>query len=63
MMRDAHRARSTRPRPTTRVRVIVLEGAGDHFCGGADIVARNAGDRAVRAPAASSAACRRKRTA
>jgi len=24
------------------VRVIVLEGAGDHFCGGADIVARNA---------------------
>jgi 2-(1,2-epoxy-1,2-dihydrophenyl)acetyl-CoA isomerase len=29
------------------VRVIVLSGAGDHFCGGADIVARNAagGDR------------------
>ncbi len=26
-----------------RVRVIVLEGAGDHFCGGADIVARNSG--------------------
>ena len=26
-----------------RVRVIVLEGAGEHFCGGADIVARNAG--------------------
>jgi len=25
-----------------RVRVMVLEGAGDHFCGGADIVARNA---------------------
>jgi 2-(1,2-epoxy-1,2-dihydrophenyl)acetyl-CoA isomerase len=24
------------------VRVIVLEGAGEHFCGGADIVARNA---------------------
>jgi 2-(1,2-epoxy-1,2-dihydrophenyl)acetyl-CoA isomerase len=24
-----------------RVRVIVLDGAGDHFCGGADIVARN----------------------
>ena len=24
------------------VRVIVLEGAGDHFCGGADIVSRNA---------------------
>jgi 2-(1,2-epoxy-1,2-dihydrophenyl)acetyl-CoA isomerase len=23
------------------VRVIVLEGAGDHFCGGADIIARN----------------------
>ena len=26
-----------------RVRVVVLEGAGEHFCGGADIVARNAG--------------------
>ena len=26
-----------------RVRVIVLDGAGDHFCGGADIVARNRG--------------------
>src|SRR6185437_8408297 len=26
-----------------RVRVVVLEGAGDHFCGGADIVARNTG--------------------
>jgi 2-(1,2-epoxy-1,2-dihydrophenyl)acetyl-CoA isomerase len=26
-----------------RVRAIVLAGAGDHFCGGADIVARNAG--------------------
>ena len=25
-----------------RVRVITLEGAGEHFCGGADIVARNA---------------------
>lgn len=25
------------------VRVIVIEGEGDHFCGGADIVARNAG--------------------
>ena len=25
-----------------RVRVVLLEGAGDHFCGGADIVARNA---------------------
>jgi 2-(1,2-epoxy-1,2-dihydrophenyl)acetyl-CoA isomerase len=29
------------------VRVIVLTGSGDHFCGGADIVARNA-DRSVR---------------
>ena len=29
------------------VRVVVLEGAGDHFCGGADIVARNA-DRDAR---------------
>ena len=27
-----------------RVRVIVLDGAGDHFCGGADIVARNRAD-------------------
>lgn len=27
-----------------RVRVIVLDGAGDHFCGGADIVARNRND-------------------
>jgi len=26
------------------VRAIVLEGAGDHFCGGADIIARNDGD-------------------
>jgi 2-(1,2-epoxy-1,2-dihydrophenyl)acetyl-CoA isomerase len=26
------------------VRVIVLEGSGEHFCGGADIVARNRGD-------------------
>lgn len=26
-----------------RVRALVLDGAGDHFCGGADIVARNAG--------------------
>ena len=39
-----------------RVRVILLEGSGDHFCGGADIVARNAGtgtDRRAR-PAAGS---------
>ena len=28
-----------------QVRVIVLAGAGDHFCGGADIVARNAAGR------------------
>ena len=27
------------------VRVILLTGAGDHFCAGADIVARNTGDR------------------
>jgi 2-(1,2-epoxy-1,2-dihydrophenyl)acetyl-CoA isomerase len=27
------------------VRAVVLAGAGDHFCGGADIVARNAGGR------------------
>ena len=28
---------------TDGTRVVVLEGAGEHFCGGADIVARNAG--------------------
>jgi len=28
---------------TDGTRVVVLEGSGDHFCGGADIVARNAG--------------------
>ncbi len=27
------------------VRVITISGSGDHFCGGADIVARNAGDQ------------------
>ncbi|HEY5171290.1 MAG TPA: enoyl-CoA hydratase-related protein, partial [Acidimicrobiia bacterium] len=33
-----------------RVRVVVLEGAGEHFCGGADIIARNApADRKPRA--------------
>jgi 2-(1,2-epoxy-1,2-dihydrophenyl)acetyl-CoA isomerase len=32
-----------------RVRVIVLAGEGDHFCGGADIVARNAGEERPRA--------------
>lgn len=31
------------------VRVIVLEGAGEHFCGGADIVARNEGGGRPRA--------------
>ena len=34
------------------VRVIVLEGAGDHFCGGADIVARNTGGAAGDRPRA-----------
>jgi 2-(1,2-epoxy-1,2-dihydrophenyl)acetyl-CoA isomerase len=34
------------------VRVIVLEGAGEHFCGGADIIARNA--RTDRKPRAGS---------
>jgi 2-(1,2-epoxy-1,2-dihydrophenyl)acetyl-CoA isomerase len=34
-----------------RVRCIVLSGAGDHFCGGADIVARNEGDAKPRAGA------------
>jgi 2-(1,2-epoxy-1,2-dihydrophenyl)acetyl-CoA isomerase len=33
----------TRAATDDDVRVIVLDGAGDHFCGGADIVARNAG--------------------
>jgi 2-(1,2-epoxy-1,2-dihydrophenyl)acetyl-CoA isomerase len=32
-----------------QIRVIVLEGAGEHFCGGFDIVGRNAGDRRPRA--------------
>jgi 2-(1,2-epoxy-1,2-dihydrophenyl)acetyl-CoA isomerase len=32
-----------------RVRVIVLEGAGEDFCSGFDIVGRNAGDRRPRA--------------
>lgn len=31
-----------------RVRVILLDGAGDHFCGGADIVARNQTEGAPR---------------
>jgi 2-(1,2-epoxy-1,2-dihydrophenyl)acetyl-CoA isomerase len=31
-----------RARTDDGVRVIVIEGAGDHFCGGADIIARNA---------------------
>ena len=38
--RRARRAAST----DEPVRVIVLDGAGDHFCGGADIVARNRAD-------------------
>ena len=44
-----------------RVRVVVLAGAGDHFCGGADIVARNAGeaDAPRRGSDRSSAGCRR----
>jgi 2-(1,2-epoxy-1,2-dihydrophenyl)acetyl-CoA isomerase len=33
------------------VRVVLLEGAGEHFCGGADIVARNAGEARPRAGA------------
>jgi 2-(1,2-epoxy-1,2-dihydrophenyl)acetyl-CoA isomerase len=32
------------------VRAVVLTGAGDHFCGGADIVARNAGGPEARRP-------------
>ena len=32
-----------------RVRAVVLTGTGDHFCSGADIVARNAGDERPRA--------------
>ena len=43
-----------------RVRVILLDGAGDHFCGGADIVARNRRTPTAPKPrdrAASSAGC------
>jgi 2-(1,2-epoxy-1,2-dihydrophenyl)acetyl-CoA isomerase len=38
------------------VRVVILEGAGEHFCGGADILARNATstDGSVRKPRAGS---------
>jgi 2-(1,2-epoxy-1,2-dihydrophenyl)acetyl-CoA isomerase len=36
-----------------RVRVILLDGAGDHFCGGADIVARNRADGAPKPRAGS----------
>jgi 2-(1,2-epoxy-1,2-dihydrophenyl)acetyl-CoA isomerase len=36
-----------------RVRVIVLGGQGEHFCGGADIVARNEGGRDVKPRAGS----------
>jgi 2-(1,2-epoxy-1,2-dihydrophenyl)acetyl-CoA isomerase len=34
----------TRASTDERVRVLLLDGAGDHFCAGADIVARNAGE-------------------
>jgi 2-(1,2-epoxy-1,2-dihydrophenyl)acetyl-CoA isomerase len=37
----------TRAGTDERVRVLLLEGSGEHFCGGADIVARNA-DRDAR---------------
>jgi 2-(1,2-epoxy-1,2-dihydrophenyl)acetyl-CoA isomerase len=37
-----------------RVRVILLDGAGDHFCGGADIVARNRKDPDAAKPRAGS---------
>jgi 2-(1,2-epoxy-1,2-dihydrophenyl)acetyl-CoA isomerase len=36
-----------------RVRCVLLDGAGDHFCGGADIVARNRTDGAPRPRAGS----------
>jgi len=36
------------------VRVIVIEGAGDHFCGGADIIARNTRADTDRKPSAGS---------
>ncbi len=36
------------------VRVIVLSGAGENFCGGADILARNSADRSERRPRAGS---------
>jgi 2-(1,2-epoxy-1,2-dihydrophenyl)acetyl-CoA isomerase len=41
MMRDLIAAIETAG-TDDRVRVVVLEGAGEHFCGGADIIARNA---------------------
>ena len=65
MMRGPDRRGRRAPATDERVRVILLDGAGEHFCGGADIVARNApaATRRSRAPAASSAGCRRRRTA
>src|SRR5262245_58143114 len=33
-----------------RVRAVLLTGAGEHFCGGADIVARNAKDESGERP-------------
>ena len=48
-----------------RVRVILLDGAGDHFCGGADIVARNRERRRRAKPRAGqhpAPAARRRRT-
>ncbi len=43
--------------PDESVRVIVLRGAGDHFCAGFDIVGRNAADAPSADRAASNAAC------
>ena len=65
MMAGADRRARARPDRRGACASSCSTGAGDHFCGGADIVARNAGGRrrAARVPAASSAGCRRRRTA
>jgi 2-(1,2-epoxy-1,2-dihydrophenyl)acetyl-CoA isomerase len=48
-MRDGLVAAISASEQDERVRVIVLDGVGDHFCSGADIVARNAEEGRPRA--------------